>query len=73
MPFRLMSLIINTFYSDKGNFLCQLISKASDALDKICYECPTDPSKLDRDKELKTDIISNLQEYTLTLQTQALK
>nr|XP_011752832.2 putative heat shock protein HSP 90-beta 4 [Macaca nemestrina] len=62
-----MSLVINTFYSNKEIFLQELISHASDGLDKIRYESLTDPSTVDGGKELKIDIIPNPHDYILTL------
>lgn len=64
---QLLSLIINTFYSNKEIFLRELVSNSSDALDKIRFQSLTNSSCLDEEERLEINLVPDSINNTLTI------
>ena len=64
---QLLDLMIHSVYSNKDIFLRELISNASDAIDRRRFEALQDPDLLDEDKELSILIERDPVARTLTI------
>src|SRR5690625_2249161 len=65
---RLLELMINSIYSQKEVFLRELISNASDAIDKIYYRALTDDALTFNREDYYIKVIPNKEERTLTIE-----
>ena len=64
---RLLDLMINSIYTNREIFLREIISNASDAIDKLCYLSLTDTNVGMSRADYKIDVIPNKDERTLTV------
>jgi len=64
---QLMNIIVNSLYSHREIFLRELISNASDAIDKVRFKSQTDPDILGADTEFKIRITSNKKKRILEI------
>ena len=63
----LLNLMVNSLYTHKEIFLRELISNASDALDKIRFQSVTNQELLGADKDLKITIAIQKDQRTLSI------
>ena len=64
---KLLDLMINSIYTNKDIFLRELISNASDALDKLYYRSLTDDKVSVSKDDLKIDLAFDKDEKTITI------
>ncbi|MEN6489676.1 MAG: molecular chaperone HtpG [Smithella sp.] len=64
---QLMNVIINSLYSHREIFLRELISNASDAIDKLRFRTQTEPELLGDDTELKVKLTPDKENMTLEI------
>ncbi|KXZ47453.1 hypothetical protein GPECTOR_35g891 [Gonium pectorale] len=65
---RLMDMIVNSLYSNREVFLRELVSNASDALDKARFLSLTDPGVLAGREELEIRISADKDNNTITIE-----
>ncbi|MEE4146780.1 MAG: molecular chaperone HtpG [Halieaceae bacterium] len=66
---QLLHLMIHSLYSNKEIFLRELISNASDAIDKLRFAALADPALLEggSDLQIQVDVAKNKKQHTITI------
>ncbi len=64
---KVLSLVIHSLYSNPDVFLRELVSNASDALDKLRFRAVTEPNLLPQGEKLKVQLIPDAEKRTLTI------
>lgn len=64
---RLLDLVINSIYTNKEIFLRELISNASDAIDKLHFESLTNSELLGDDKDFEIFVLPDSETKTITI------
>ncbi|MBH25354.1 MAG: molecular chaperone HtpG [Myxococcales bacterium] len=64
---QVLGLVINSLYSNSEIFIRELVSNASDALDKLRFQAITEPELLRDDESLKIQLIPDMDAGTLTI------
>ncbi|RMH20840.1 MAG: molecular chaperone HtpG [Acidobacteria bacterium] len=64
---QLLDIVIHSLYSNKEIFLRELISNASDALDRLRFEALTDDKLLEKDEKLEIRLETDPEKRTLSV------
>lgn len=64
---QLLNIVVHSLYSNKEIFLRELISNASDAIDKLRFESISDPALLESDTQLAIRITFDKEAKTITI------
>ena len=65
---RLLDLVVHSLYTDKEIFLRELVSNASDAIDRLRFEALTDPGLLPEGHEPRIRLVPDKEARTLTIE-----
>ncbi len=65
---QLLDIVVHSLYTEKEIFVRELVSNASDALEKLRHTQLTEKDILDADKELEINLTTDDQAHTLTIQ-----